>query len=376
MRRAQSAATIYRCAFAALGSAGRAVDRRTRACCGGIMRYAIMALSLFATFAAPAVAALPAAAAFSSTEAVSRWIATYRSKPEPSRLPAAVHALSQLAALKEPEGAGIYVGFIAGVLGANPSKAEHLIEKMLSVPAVDQWVVVRAIAYSGDPDWQRWLRKFADRMPTRRPLIDKYLEGKLPTLDEVELRRPELTIWGKMLGYAEPEAPAVTLDRSPELLDTFWGYYFATGSRRPIDRIISLLPWANERDNVDRLTMGSMAKYTLASNAARDPALLAMLKDARKTEPAAVVAVLDQAIEAADSMQTAPLRKDALAAIEELKRKGPGSKRDVSTWGLLGQGAIAVGCVAAAVAGAVVLGVPCVVGGAASGAALTLWNNQ
>jgi hypothetical protein len=119
-----------------------------------------------------------------------------------------------------------------------------------------------------------------------------------------------------------------------------------------------------------------MAKYTLASNAARDPTLLAMLKDARKTEPAAVVAVLDQAIEAADSMQTAPLRKDALAAIEELKRKGPGSKRDVSTWGLLGQGAIAVGCVAAAVAGAIALGVPCVVGGAASGAALTLWNNQ
>src|SRR6516225_2020542 len=148
----------------------------------GIMRYAIMVLSFVTLFAAPAAAALPAAAAFSSTEAVSKWIASDRSKAEPSRLPAAVHALSQLGALKEPEGAGIYVGFIAGVLGANPSKAEHLIERMLSIPPVDQWVIVRAIAYSGHHDWQRWLRKFADRMPTRRPLIDKYLDSKLPTL--------------------------------------------------------------------------------------------------------------------------------------------------------------------------------------------------
>jgi hypothetical protein len=334
-------------------------------------------LIVVAMFAAPAAAALPRTAEFSSQDAVSRWIANYRAKPDPTRLPAAVRALSQLGSLKEPEGAGIYVGFIAGVLGANPVKAEALIDKMLSIPPVDQWAIVQAIAYSGHHDWQRWLRKFADRMPTRRALIDKYLEGKLPTLDEIELQRPHLTLWGRMLGYSQPEAPAVTLDRSPELLDTFWGYYFATGSQRPIERIITLLPWADERDNVDKLTMGSMAKYTLASNAARDPDLLAMLKAAKeKKENPSAAPVLSQVIEAAESMQTAPLRKDALAAIEELKRKGPGTKRDVSTWGLIGQGAIAVGCVVAAVAGQLALGIPCVVGGAASGAAMTLWNNQ
>jgi hypothetical protein len=37
-------------------------------------------------------------------------------------------------------------------------------------------------------------------------------------------------------------------------------------------------PWANERDSVDKLAMGSMAKYTLASNAARHAELLALLK--------------------------------------------------------------------------------------------------
>jgi hypothetical protein len=75
-------------------------------------------------------------------------------------------------------------------------------------------------------------------------------------------------------------------------------------------------------------------------------------------------------------VETTRLRKDALASIEELKRKGPGSKRDFSTWGLIGQGALALGCIAAAATGHVELGLPCVLGGAASGVALSFWNSQ
>ena len=43
-------------------------------------------------------------------------------------------------------------------------------------------------------------------------------------------------------------------------------------------------------------------------------------------------------------MEGARIRKDALAAIEELKAKGPGYKREVSLWGKVGAGALAVGC--------------------------------
>ena len=53
-----------------------------------------------------------------------------------------------------------------------------------------------------------------------------------------------------------------------------WGYYLATGSYAPIGRIIKLLPLANDNDNVDNLTTGSAAKFTLASNAVRDTELL------------------------------------------------------------------------------------------------------
>lgn len=328
-----------------------------------------------------ASAALPSRSEFSSLDAVSRWISSYRAKPEPARLPAAIHALSRVGAFKDPESSGIYVGFIAGVIGANPAKADVLVAKMFPIAPADQWAIVRAIAYSGHPDWKGLLRKSAPRMPLRQVMIEKYLEGKLATLDDIPLEKKNPTLWEKARGFFKSDndgtrANEMTFDQAPELLDTLWGYYFATGSYRPIARMITLLPWSKERDSVDKLTVGSMAKYTLASNAARDTELLAMLKGASKSEPKTVVAVLNEVIDAAETMETARLRKEALAAIEELKRKGPGYKRDVSTWGQVGQGALALGCIAAAATGHIEFGLPCVVGGAASSAAMGFWNNQ
>jgi len=333
-----------------------------------------------AALSAPAVAALPNSVTFTSIDSVGRWIANYRAKPDPMRLPAMVRALSQIGAFKEPEAAGVYVGFIAGVIGANPGKAEELVGKMITVAPAEHWVIVRAIAYSNHPDWKGLLRKFADRMPLRQVMIDKYLDGKLATLDEIPLEKKKLTLWDKVRGHFQREhdtkVAEEALEQSPELLDTLWGYYFATGSYRPIGRIVSLLPWSNDRDSVDKLTVGNMAKYTLATNAARDNDLLDMLRRVSKREPKNVASELNEIVEAAETMQTTRLRKDALASIEELKRKGPGSKRDISNWGQIGQGALALGCIAAAATGHIEFGLPCVIGGAASSAALSYWNNQ
>jgi hypothetical protein len=328
----------------------------------------------------PAAAALPNAGEFSSIDGVGRFISNYRLKPNPTRVPAAVKALANLGAFKDADSAGVYVGFIAGVIGSNPVRAQDLIAKMLPLPPPDQWLLVRAIAYSGHPDWRGLLEKFSDRLPLRKIMIEKYLDGSLQTLDEVALETKSPTLWEKMRGtFRRAEKKRVvemTYDKSPELLDTLWGYYFATGSYGPISRIVNLLPWSNDRDSTDRLTIGSMAKYTLASNAARDPSLLAMLKAASKNQPKDTANVLAEVIEAAETMETTRLRKDALASIEELKRKGPGYKRDVSTWGKIGTGALALGCIAAAATGQVYMGLPCVIGGAASSAALNYWESQ
>ncbi len=300
----------------------------------------------------PAVAAPKAKSAappdFRRVESVLAWIDGYRQHPDPDRVPDMVKALGGLGLLRDYDQAGIYVGFTAGVIGSNSTVAERLVSRMFPLSPEDQPLVIKAIASSGLPGWKGLMATFVERMPARKVLIDKYLYGDGKTLDDIPLDEGG--------SYA---------------LDALWGYYFATGSQVPVRRIVSALAWAGERDDVAKLTIGAMAKWTLATNATRDLELLQILKR-QEPDEVSVRRELNEVILAAETFETGKLRKDALAAIDELKAKGPESRRTFAWWGQAGQTALALGCVAASVTGAsaVAVGIPCVVGGAVSSAAL------
>ena len=260
------------------------VAQHTRRIAAGLFAAAIAFV-----LAAPAVAAQPPNAPINSTDGLLKWINDYRNRPEPESLPAVVHALSAMQAFKDAETCGAYIGFIAGVLGANPSRAESLIGKMLAIDPADHWVLVRAIAYSGLPHWRELLSTFADRMPMRRAMVEKYLDGELPTLEQIDYAPKKPGMMDKVrvaLQLTDQYAKKpVTLAPSPELIDVLWGLYLATGTYAPIGRIVKLLPLSNDHDSVDNLTTGSAAKFTLASNAVRDLNLLNMLKWSAKHQP-------------------------------------------------------------------------------------------
>jgi hypothetical protein len=342
--------------------------------------FVILAAAIGAfMLAAPAKAAPLRPGELATREAVLAWINGYRAHRDPAHVPDAVKAMSRLGVFKDSENAGAFVGFMAGVLAANPTRSEALVDRMLPLPPEDQWAVVQAIAYSELPGWKNVLRSVAPKLPLRQRMIDKYLAGELPTLDQAGFTK-QPGAFAKLegyLGFGDKQAKPVVLEPNPALLDVLWGYYCATGTFSPsISRLIAMMSWAKERDDVDKLTLGSMAKYTLASNAARDAKLLAMLKSVAKHYPKELKANLDEVIEAAETVDLARLHKQALASIEELKRKGPGYKRDVSLWGQIGQGALALGCIGAAAAGQIEFGIPCVVGGAVGSAGLHYWESQ
>jgi hypothetical protein len=346
--------------------------RRTNA-----VLIALLLLLAGPAMTAPARAALTPLIDLASTESVMRWINAYRNKPDPANVPTVVRALSRFGSFKDPEQSGVFVGFLAGVIGTNPEKADQMIGKMLPLQPGDQWIVVRAIAYSGHPDWRNLLRRHAKQLSARRVMIDKYLSNQLPRLYQYE-KEPDVSTWQQMQSkFTGKELPkAHVLEASPELLDTYWGHYFATSYARPISRIVEMLPWAKDVESVEKLTLGSMAKFTLASNASRDPQLLDMLREARERRPKEYTAALTEVIDAAETVETSKLRKEAMAAIEELRRKGPAYRRNVSWWGQVGQGALALGCIAAAATGQVYLGLPCVITGGVSSAALSYWEKN
>ena len=311
------------------------------------MRLFTGVLIALALGAGPVAAAPPTkAGGFTQPDQILRWINTYRQKPEPGRLPEAVKAMVALGVLRELDSAGVYVGFTAGVLGANPAKAEKLVTAMFPMRPEDQVLIIRAIAYSDLPGWKELLGKFIERMPARKVLIDRHLFGKAPTLMELPL------------------------DSGPGALDALWGYYFATGSAKPIQRIVTALPWSMERNDTDKLTTGSMVKLTLAVNATRDQELLSILQDEVTRQPKEVAIPLRQVVEAAETYETGKIRKEALASIDEIKRKGSADFRNWNWWGQAGTTALALGCVAAGAMGQVQVGLPCVIGGALSTAAV------
>ena len=82
-------------------------------------------------------------------EVILGWINQYRHHPEPEQAPLAVRGLSRLGILTDTEGAGVYVGFLAGVFAKNPDKVDALIARMFPLSGEHQWAIVRAIAYSG-----------------------------------------------------------------------------------------------------------------------------------------------------------------------------------------------------------------------------------
>ena len=294
---------------------------------------------------APALAVTPQSAPrFASPDDVNRFVNQYRHTPQPARLAAAVHAMSQFGLLADEEGAAVHIGFIAGVLGTNQMKAEKLVGAMLPLRSDEEAIVIKAIAYSGLPNWRGILNDFVDRLADRRLLIDSLVTSKTVLLMD------------------KPVEEGRTLDM-------LWGYYLATGYYQPVQRIMTALPWSNNKEDLDKLSVGSMAKWTLTSNAAKDQGLLRLYYTESKVAPEKVAVPLKEVIEAVEMAETGKIKKQAQVAIEELKTKGPASKRTLAWDTQLGATAVAVGCIAAEVTGHAELGIPCIVTGAVTQAA-------
>ncbi|MCB1547565.1 MAG: hypothetical protein KDJ41_06975 [Hyphomicrobiaceae bacterium] len=277
------------------------------------------------------------------------WIQGYRAKRDARALPRAVRAMSRHGLFRDPDAAGLYIGFLAGVIADNQTEAETLIAGLFPMPPMEQVILIRAIAYSGLPEWKLLLGRFAERMPARIVLIKRYVDGKLKVLRELPL------------------------DASPAVIDAHWGYYYATGSYQPLQRIIQALSWSNEKSDVEKLTIASMAKWTLATNAQREKDVLDLLKLELAHQPKPIAQQLRQIIEAAETFETGRIRKEALAAIEDLKRRGPAKSK--WNWARIGQTALALLCVGAGVTGHQEVAVPCVLTGAVSEAALKFWGD-
>ncbi len=298
-------------------------------------------------------------AAFASAEKLLDWVTNYRKHPNSSRVPAAAHAMLDFGLFGDEDKEWFCIGFIAGVLGTNPKDGPSLIPRMFPMPDKEQAVIIRAIAYSGRPDWRDLLEKNSARMPLRRPLIDDFLQGKRPTLMELPL-----------------------VDGGSSGIYALWGYYVATGQHEPVVRIMQALQWSRRKDDnsfsfkkiftgwghdpsaVEKITTGGTAKWTLASYAERDRELLELYRAEVPRQPEAIATPLKDVIAAAEAFESETVRKDQFGAIEDAQKAQMTNEAGMTKGATAGSIAIATGCVAATALGQPEIAIPCVIGGA------------
>jgi hypothetical protein len=296
--------------------------------------------------------------AFSTPDRLVEWVYDYSKKPTPWRVPAAVRAMRELGLFTDEEKGAFCTGFIAGVLGSNPKDGPALVAKMLPMPDKDQAVLIRAIAFSGRPDWRELLIKFKARMPLREPLIDSYLSGKAKPLMEADLAD------------------------GPTVVYTLWGYYVATGQYQPVVRIMQALQWSKNKNDgnfsikkifsgwrndpsaVDKIATGATAKWTLASYAERNRDLLNLYRAEYEHQPPEIAQPLRDVIMSAELFESEKIRKDQFGAIEDAQKMQATNEAGMSKAATAGSIAIATGCVAASALGQIYIAVPCVIGGA------------
>jgi hypothetical protein len=295
---------------------------------------------------------------FATPERLVDWVYNYHAHPTPWRVPAAVRAMRELGLFTDEEKGAFCTGFIAGVLGSNPKDGSALVGKMLPMPDKDQAVLIRAIAFSGRPDWRELLTKYRSRMPLRQPLIDSYLSGKAKLLMEVDL------------------------SDGPSVVYTLWGYYVATGQYEPVVRIMQALRWSKNKNDgnfslkkifsnwrndpsaVDKISTGATAKWTLASYAERNRDLLSLYRAEYEHQPKEIAQPLRDVIVAAEAFESEKIRKDQFGAIEDAQKLQATNEAGMSKAATAGSIAIATGCVAASALGQIYVAVPCVIGGA------------
>ncbi len=296
---------------------------------------------------------------FSSPDQLMDWISAYRKQRQPWRVPAAVHAMQKYGLLGDEEKAWFCTGFIAGVLGSNPKDGPALVAKMFPMPDKEQAVIIRAIAYSGRPDWRDLLEKSSSRMPLRRPLIDDFINGKRPTLMTLPLE-----------------------NGGSEGIYALWGYYVATGQHEPVVRIMQALQWSRTKEDsgfsfrkvfsgwgndpsaVAKITTGGTAKWTLASYAERDRELLTLYRAEYDRQPETIAKPLKEVIDAAQDFESERIRKDQYGAIENAQKQQMTNEAGMTKGATAGSLAIATGCVAATALGQAYIALPCVIGGA------------
>jgi len=91
----------------------------------------------------------------------------------------------------------------------------------------------------------------------------------------------------------------ILLENGAWVLDALWGNFMATGSKKPVERIMAVLPWVDVKGDTSRLLVGGAAQWSLTSNAIQHDLVFKFCEAEIKMQSKAIALKLQEVLEVA-----------------------------------------------------------------------------
>ena len=188
--------------------------------------------------------ALPCFARQSSREGfdLDQWFTFYYLHPQPDRTVEAILSMSAHGYFDKESAQSPLAAFYGQLFAQNPQSIEPWFSKLNSLPKVHRRVLCNALWYSATLEGVEQLKKEAVKAasPDRADIV-RLTKTKPPSIADLEVTEPAV-------------------------LDMLWASFMATGDELYVVRIISTLPWCDEKNDINRLLIGGAARWSLTSN--------------------------------------------------------------------------------------------------------------
>lgn len=209
---------------------------------------------------------------FKSKEEVADWFTYYYLRPDPSKIPDAFIYMSQIGLMDSKNATPSLFGFLAGIFSQNPKDVPSLSKRLKVLEEKHLGILILGLWYANLPESQRE--------------VQSILEAHL------DLR--------KHFAYLNEGSPvgleSIPLEQGPWVLDALWGNFVGTGSKIPVLRVASALPWVDVRGDTNRLLVGGAARWSLTSNAAQHKRVLDICETEARSQPEDVREKLQEVI--------------------------------------------------------------------------------
>ncbi|MCF6311307.1 MAG: hypothetical protein L3J39_02545 [Verrucomicrobiales bacterium] len=163
------------------------------------------------------------------------WLTFYYRNPRPDQLIAQLKAWSDEGTLQDSNARAPLLGFLSQVFHQNPQQLQQWYQQTQTLPAKDQELITMAL----------WMCDSEESNALLKKELPKAFAGKKP-----------------------PKILKLKLD-SPSTLDLLWGYYFATGERKALRRIIAMFRYADAPKTLEGIPAGRSPLYTTLPHAAK-----------------------------------------------------------------------------------------------------------